>query len=67
MVKIKVSEIKKNKMVEEKYFRSNGTRVELDLTEDDKGIFLWNSEGWHDVEEIEDLIKTLQKGLKKLS
>lgn len=44
---------------EVKTYRSNGTRIELDLTQEDEGVFLWNSENFHSVDEIEDLIKCL--------
>lgn len=55
-----------NKMEIEKYMRSNGIRVELDFTEDDDGIFLWNANGYIDISETKDLIKTLQIAVNKV-
>lgn len=38
---------------------NNGIRLELDRTEDDEGIYIWNCESFHDIESIEDLIENL--------
>ena len=47
--------------------KDTGIRVELDNPNDDKGVFLWNADGFIDLELIDNLIETLQDAKLLLS
>jgi len=40
-------------------YNCNGIRIVQDFTEDDEGIYLWNADGWKDIEDAEEFVKTL--------
>lgn len=52
----------------EKFIRvkNTGIRIELDKTKDDSGIFLWNADGFVDVEFIDNLIESLNIAKEEL-
>lgn len=50
-----------------KFIRAVGVRIELDKTPNDEGFFLWNANGWHDIDDIEILIEKLKEAQLELA